>query len=102
MKWLEKLPKTLDELKTYMETDMETWSEVLIARGRSEGKTEGVREAIVLVLNARFGSTPPAILEKLESIDDLDRLHEILDQALHAHSLDELGLTLAGLASLLR
>ncbi len=86
--------KTLDELKTYMEKDMETWSEMLVAKGRGEGETEGrvkeARQAIVLVLNARFGSTPPEILSKLESIDELTRLHEILEHALGIRSIDEL------------
>ncbi len=88
--------KTLDELKTYMEKDMETWSDMLMAKGRSEGESHGrvkeAREAIVLVLNERFGSTPKEVLEKLETIDKLTRLHEILELALRIDSLDELGL----------
>ncbi len=92
--------KMLDELKTYMEKDMETWSDMLmakgeavgLARGESQGRVKEAREAIVLVLNARFGSTPAEILEQLAAIDALTRLHDILEQALRIVSLDELGL----------
>ena len=73
-----------------MEKDMETWSDMLMAKGESEGRIKEAREAIVLVLNERFGSTSPEILEKLEAIEELTRLHEILELALKIDSPDDL------------
>ena len=69
---------------------METWSDMLMAKGESEGRIKEAREAIVLVLNERFGSTSPEILEKLEAIEELTRLHEILELALKIDSPDDL------------
>ena len=86
------IPKfeTLDELETYMEKDMETWSEMLTAKGETEGRLKEARQAIVLVLNTRFGSTPPEIPTKLALINDLPRLHEILEEGLKIQSVDDL------------
>ncbi|MCP4591754.1 MAG: hypothetical protein GY842_13525 [bacterium] len=72
-----------------------TWDEALAereARGEAKGVAKGVHEAIVLVVNHRFGSPPAAFVEALEKIDDLSRLHDLLDQSLTVNSLDELDL----------
>lgn len=58
----------------------------------AKGRIEEAHEAIALVLNARLGSTPPEILDKLGAIDELARLHDILEQALRIQSVDQLEL----------
>ncbi len=76
-----------------------TWQEALaesITQGESQGWTRGrvaeAREAVVLVVRNKWGSPPNGFVAKLEAIDDLDRLHEIMEQALNVHSLDEINL----------
>lgn len=84
-----------------------TWEETLAAReakgeakgearGRAEGEARGeakaTRENIVLFLTHRFGSVPSAVREGLDRIEDLDRLHEILEQSLRLESMEELNL----------
>ena len=54
---------------------------------------EAAREVILWVLNPRFGPPPPAFRERLAEIDDLARLHEIVEQALEVDSIDDLGLS---------
>ncbi|MCP4660746.1 MAG: hypothetical protein GY856_35540, partial [bacterium] len=76
-----------------------TWQEALAesdtqgeARGRTRGRVEEAREAVVLVVRSKWGSPPNGFVARLEAIDDLDRLHEIMEQALNVHSLDEIEL----------
>ena len=63
------------------------------ARGKVEGKVEEARKAVLLVVEHRWGSPQDDFVAKLEAIDDLDRLHEILEQALKVSSLDEIDLS---------
>ncbi|MCP4605655.1 MAG: hypothetical protein GY847_34905 [Proteobacteria bacterium] len=76
-----------------------TWDEALAqeraqgeAKGEAKGLLKATREAIVLVAERRHGAVPDAFVEALEKIDDLSRLHELLDQALIVSSLEELDL----------
>ncbi len=72
-----------------------TWQEALAesdTQGRTRGRIEEAREAVVLVVRNKWGSPPNDFLARLEAIDDLDRLHEIMEQALNVHSLDEINL----------
>ena len=78
-----------------------TWEDALEERetkgrteGRTEGKLEASRDAIVLLAKHRHGQLPEAFEEKLEAIDDLDRLHQILEQVSDVSSLEELDLPL--------
>ncbi|BAU15724.1 hypothetical protein LEP3755_62890 (plasmid) [Leptolyngbya sp. NIES-3755] len=48
-----------------------------IERGRMESAREGIAE----VLDARFGSVPPAVIERLEQVNDGERLKQLLRQA---------------------
>ncbi len=67
-----------------------------LLKGRTEGEAQGLlkatREAIVLVAERRYGAVPASFVEALEKIDDLSRLHELLDQVLTGSSLEELDL----------
>ncbi|MCP4656747.1 MAG: hypothetical protein GY856_15145, partial [bacterium] len=53
---------------------------------------KATREAIVLVAERRYGTVPAAFVEALEKIDDLSRLHELLDQVLTVSSPEQLDL----------
>jgi flagellar biosynthesis/type III secretory pathway protein FliH len=63
-----------------------------LAEGETRGKLEATREAISLLLHRRFGEPASPIESALAEIDDLDRLHTLLERAIDARSIDELGL----------
>lgn len=74
-----------------------TWEDALAAsktEGKAEGKTEGKAEAarshILRILQRRLSSVPPSVEDKLRAIDRVERLEEILDQAIVVRSVDEL------------
>ncbi|MCP4657150.1 MAG: hypothetical protein GY856_17210 [bacterium] len=73
-----------------------TWEDALAERwaaGLAEGKLDATRQAIVLLAKHHHGSLPADFEEKLEAIDDLSRLYEILEQVTEVRSLDELDLS---------
>ncbi len=74
-----------------------TWEDALAAsknegktEGRSEGKAEAARNYIVRILQRRLSSVPSFVRTKLDAIDNVERLEEILDQAIVVSSADEL------------
>lgn len=74
--------------------------EMGLARGRVEGRAEGevegkiaaTRQAIVLLLKRRWASVPNEFVARLDTIDDLTHLYEILEQAMDARSVADLDL----------
>jgi len=71
-----------------------TWEETLAereARGEARG-LEAMRNSILRVLQRRLALVPAFVREKLDAIRSVDRLEEILDQALTVSSVDELRL----------
>lgn len=52
--------------------------------GRAEGEAKAAREAILLLLERRGIPVPPGVLAGLEAIDELSRLHELLERAMDA------------------
>ena len=81
-----------------------TWEDALADRytkGETKGRTEGeasgalkaTRRAILLLARHRHSQLPDGFEEKLEAIDSLSRLYEILEQVPDVTSLEELDLT---------
>jgi hypothetical protein len=64
-----------------------------MADSKAEGKVEEARKAVLLVVEHRWGSLQEDFVAKLEAVGDLDRLHEIMEQALKVSSLDEIDLS---------
>ncbi len=62
------------------------------AEGIVEGKVEAARNYILRILQRRLSSVPSSVETRLRAIDSLERLEEILDQAIIARSVDELSL----------
>jgi hypothetical protein len=69
-----------------------------IAEGKAEGRAEGMvlgaveslRVALRDVMTDRFGELPPEVLEKIDAIDDVDRLRAAIRQVLRLASLEGL------------
>ena len=63
------------------------------ARGEARGKLQATREAILLLLRNRLhlGDTTE-VEHRLAELDDLGRLHEILERTADARSLEDLDL----------
>ena len=62
------------------------------ARGEAKGKLIATRQAITLLAKHCFRSLPAGFEEKLEAIDDLGRLYEILEQVHEARTVEELSI----------
>ena len=77
-----------------------TWSETQQAKGREEGRAEGIvqgaqggaRQLLLHLLGKRFGPLPDNVRRRVETITSLDRLTELAERVLSAHSLEEMGL----------
>ena len=70
--------KTLNELKSYMEKDMETWSDMLRAEGRTEGlamgETKGQVAMILAQIEEKFGRPDEAVSARVRSAGPEDLL----------------------------
>lgn len=73
-----------------------TWEETVAAataKGEAEGEAKGLlamRNSVLRVLKRRLESVPAVVRAKLDGVQSLERLEEILDQALMVSSADEL------------
>lgn len=56
---------------------------------RTLGRIEGVRTALALQLQMRFGELPVSAIETLEAADNLDQLQAYLERLTEARSLDD-------------
>jgi hypothetical protein len=63
-----------------------------LAEGEAKGKLIATRQAITLLAKHCFRSLPAGFEEKLEAIDDLGRLYEILEQVHEARTIEELSI----------
>jgi len=69
-----------------------TWSETQQAVGREEGRAQGAHQLLLHQLVKRFGPLPEKVRQQVETISSLDRLTELAERVLSAHSLEEMGL----------
>jgi hypothetical protein len=72
-----------------------TWEDAIAeseARGEALGRLRAMRDDILRVLHRRLKSVPTSVREKLDAVEDSERLEEIFDQALTVNSVDELHL----------
>jgi hypothetical protein len=63
-----------------------------LAIGKQEGLEEGFRKILLRQLGARFGPLSEDVKRRIEAIGTAERLNQIADQILVAHSLEEMGL----------
>ena len=65
-----------------------TWADKL----RKEGQEQGVRQTLLRLLGVRFGPLSDDVKQRVEGIGSVERLNQIAEQVLVAHSLEEMGL----------
>ena len=65
-----------------------------IIEGRQEGLVQNAREAILDVLDTRFGEVPDAVREQVNALCSEPTLKELLRRAARASSLDEFSVAL--------
>lgn len=63
-----------------------------IQQGKQQGIQQRTQELILRLLRKKFGRVPSAITQKVQSMDDLDRLEQLFDEALMADTLAEIKL----------
>jgi predicted transposase YdaD len=77
-----------------------TIAEELIEEGKELGKEQGLQQGILQakredlrrLLRAKFGPLPPAVIERIETLADVNQLDTLLEHLLTAGSLEEMGL----------
>jgi predicted transposase YdaD len=81
-----------------------TWAEQLVEQGLEQGREQGLeqglekgreqgfRQALLRQLGARFGPLSDDVRRRVEAIRSTERLNQIAEQILVAHSLEEMGL----------
>ncbi len=83
----------LDEVETYLETNMQTWPEQWEARGRKEGVRVGRKEGEAAVLlrqiTLKFGPPKRTLETRIKSADS-DQLLEWAERVLGAETLDDI------------
>lgn len=63
-----------------------TWSENVEARGEARG----IRESLLLILQARFGTLPETLLRRIDAMSSVDELRQWVSRAALASSTREL------------
>lgn len=75
-----------------------SWEQELLARGEARGEAQGEargrvlsrRDDLRLLLEERFGPLPQQLLDRIDSIDDIEELGKLFRAALRVTSLDQL------------
>lgn len=61
-------------------------------RGKQRGEIKAKRESILQIMQIRFHSIPPATERKIKSSRRQDRLNAILEKAVVAESISDIGI----------
>lgn len=62
------------------------------AQGRAQGREQGAQETLLRQLGVRFGPLSDDVKQRVKGIRSAERLQEIAEKVLVAHSLEEMGL----------
>jgi len=83
-----------EELRQEVSEMGKTMADVLVEKGRTEGRTEaavGTRQQTLLrQLRRRFGDVPAGVVNTVQATSDVDQLDDWLDRLVTADTLDEL------------
>lgn len=68
---------------------MTKFAQQILERGEDRGEVKGLREAVIIFLQTRFGKIPADIREKIHAVDSRERLIQLNREACQSNSLDE-------------
>jgi hypothetical protein len=77
-----------EEIRRMSETITQTWEQEMLVRGELKASRDNLR----VLLEERFGPLPEAVAQRIEAMDDLERLRTLFRQAVRVTSLEELEL----------
>jgi hypothetical protein len=102
--WMMQLPQELEqefwqEIEQYEAERRMPYITSVERIGVAQGNLEGRRDAVIEVLETRFGTVPQAIVDGLELIADVDLLKTLLKRAIAVQSLDDFQQTTEGFLS---
>jgi hypothetical protein len=92
--WMIQLPQELEQefwqaIEQYETEKRMPYITSVERMGIAQGTIKGRREAIIEVLETRFGTVPQTIFTQLEQMTDIDTLKTLLRQAIAVQDLDE-------------
>jgi hypothetical protein len=61
-------------------------------KGRTEGILRSRREVLLSLLNEKFGTLPQTTSQRIQTIESIEKLDQLLRQLIHANSIAEMGL----------
>ena len=74
-----------------LEIMAQTTAEFLIEKGIAKGEAKGKQDAVLKSLQIRFQNVPETLSREIRNINNLSNLDTLLEQAITAQSLDEIG-----------
>jgi hypothetical protein len=86
-------------LKELPRTDLNPETMTLAQKIREEGREEGMRQAIGVLLEVRFHVLPLGLREGLEQVREMERLEALHRRAIRCNSLDEFSAAVSDLAA---
>jgi hypothetical protein len=103
--WVMRLPEELEEgfwqnVQQYEEKQRMRYvtsvERIGMKKGMEQGLLKATREAVVDVLEERFGGTPPTVVEAIQGMEDPSLLKSLLRRAATLGSLEEFEQALGG------
>jgi hypothetical protein len=81
-----------EEMRNMSETIEQTWEQELLAEGEARGQLRNSRQLLRELLEEKFGTLPEALAQRIEKMQDLERLRRGVHQLMHIRELAELDL----------
>lgn len=79
-----------EEIMQALQEVEQTWMEKLLEKGQQEGRQEGMRTLLLLMLTSKFGPLPQTVIDQLNAIQEMAVFADLSQQLLTAASLDEI------------
>ena len=87
---VETMAKTIAE--ALFEQGMEKGMEMAMEKGMEIGRLLAARKMLQRLLLRRFGTLPEPVVNRIESMTDLERLRSCIEQTIELRAIDELAL----------